>query len=66
MNGLPLPSGVRVRVRGTPNAHPSPSQRLSEPAATLIPPHQRLCRNWGNGEKRHAELVSASNNINGL
>ena len=30
---------------------------------TLILPHQRLCRNRGNGQKCHAELVSASNRI---
>ena len=29
-------------------------------------PLKRLCHNWGNGEKRHAELVSASNRINKL
>jgi len=52
MNGLPSPlaagpeglrpgGGERVRVRGkSSNHHPSPSQRLYEPAATLILPHQ--------------------------
>ena len=35
----PLPWGERVRVRGNMFVHPSPSQRLSEPAATLILPH---------------------------
>jgi len=37
----PLPWGERVRVRGNMFVHPSPSQRLSEPAATLILPHPR-------------------------
>ncbi len=38
--------------------------RYSPLTLTLSP--RRLWRNWGNGEKCHAELVSASNKIKEL
>jgi CheY-like chemotaxis protein len=43
---------IKKWIQVSPSPHPSPPRRL--------------CRNRGNGEKCHAELVSASNGINKL
>jgi hypothetical protein len=57
-NGMPINGRMKglIEISDSIPQFPLPTQHFALP-------HRRLCCNRGNGEKCHAELVSASNGI---